>query len=88
MRSAFKAEFAAFSPARSVDSRKLTILLPFGREKDRMTGDFAAPGIGISLTKDIGDHPVSRQSKSANCVRRARDMASVGVRQKATVVPR
>jgi hypothetical protein len=54
-RSAFKAEFAAFSPARRVDSRRLMILLPFGRERDRTTGGFMVPTMWFSLTKNVGD---------------------------------
>src|SRR5690348_6960444 len=48
-RSALRAEFAAFNPARSVDSRRLIILSPFGSVKRRMTGGLPLTAIQISL---------------------------------------
>ena len=62
-RSAFRAVFAAFSPARRVDSRKLMILLPFGRVKDRITGSltgFAA--MSLSMDRNIIDPDPSGKS--------------------------
>src|SRR5690242_1029641 len=58
-RSALRAEFAAFNPARSVDSRRLIILSPFGSVKRRMTGGLLLTAIQVSL-----DHESTRRMHS------------------------